>query len=95
MYWLLSGSKGSVSRLKILKALQKKPMNIHSISQFLGLNYKTVQHHIDLLLENNFISKTGNKYGQLFFWSEQLKSKNDLFKRILEENDLHEEEKQK
>lgn len=78
MYWLLSGSKGSPNRLKILMYLEKKPSNLNELTKGMGLNYKTTQHHIELLLENNLIVAKGNKYGQLYFLSDALQSKRTL-----------------
>lgn len=75
MYWLLSGSKGSLNRIKILYFLEKKPANVNELSKELKLNYKTMQHHISLLLENNLVVAKGNKYGQMYFLSEIFISK--------------------
>lgn len=79
MYWLLAGSKGSLNRIRILSTLEKKPMNMNELSKETQMNYKTAQHHIELLLENNLIVGKGNKYGQVYFLSDLLKSKNELF----------------
>lgn len=91
MYWLLSGSKGANNRLKILTVLSKKPMNLNELSQKVGLNYKTVQHHIGLLLENNFLVKAGSRYGQVYFLSDQLKENNGLLKKLLDSNNVQED----
>lgn len=82
MYWLLAGSKGSSNRIKIIEIIEKKPMNLNELSKKINLNYKTVQHHIDLLIENNLLVKAGNRYGQIYFVSDNLKEKTDLFKKI-------------
>lgn len=82
MYWLLSGSKGSLNRIKILHYLEKKPANVNELSKELKLNYKTMQHHIGLLLENNLLVAKGNKYGQMYFLSDVFVSKRELFNKL-------------
>jgi predicted transcriptional regulator len=83
-YWLLAGSKGAANRLRIIQILDTKPMNLNELSKQSDLNYKTAQHHIELLMENNLVSKAGNRYGQVFFISEQLKTHDALVKKLLE-----------
>lgn len=83
MYWLLSGSKGSVNRLKILEYLEKKPSNMNELSKAMNINYKTTQHHIELLTENNLLVSKGNNYGQVYFHSEALQSKHELLHALL------------
>jgi predicted transcriptional regulator len=97
MYWLLAGSKGSLNRIRILQTLERKPMNLNELSKATGMNYKTAQHHIELLLENNLLIAKGNKYGQVYFISDLLKSKNELFttftQSIQSASETQEEEK--
>lgn len=82
MYWLLSGSKGSLNRIKILTYLEKRPANVNELSKELKLNYKTMQHHMALLLENNLLVAKGNKYGQMYFLSDVFQSKRELFNKL-------------
>lgn len=90
IYWLLAGSKGALNRIKIIQSLEKRPMNLNELSEKVSLNYKTVQHHTDLLIENNLLVTQGKKYGKVFFISEQLTQKNSLLKKLFEENNLKE-----
>lgn len=83
-YWLLAGSKGAGNRLRLIGLLMNKPMNLHELSKEAGLNYKTTQHHVNLLDEHRLVSKAGNKYGQVFFISDQLKEHDALLKKLLE-----------
>jgi len=93
LYWLILGSKGGKNRARILFALEKEPMNSNALSKKLELDYKTTQHHISLLSENHLIVKTGDKYGQMFFVSPQLKENWSLFKKLFEKKLLKEERK--
>ena len=93
LYWLILGSKGGNNRARILFSLEKDPMNSNELSKKLKLDYKTTQHHINLLLENKLIVKTGDKYGQVFFASPQIKENWSLFKKLFEKKVLKEEKK--
>jgi len=93
LYWLILGSKGGKNRARILFSLEKNPMNSNELSKKLKLDYKTAQHHINLLLENKLIVKTGDKYGQVFFVSPQIKKNWSLFKKLFEKKVLKEEKK--
>ncbi len=93
VYWLIAGSKGGINRAKILFALEKEPMNSNVLSKKMKVDYKTIQHHISLLLENHLIVKTGSKYGQVFFVSPQLKENWSLLKKLFEKKILKEEKK--
>ncbi len=92
-YWLLAGSKGALNRLRIIGILGQKPMNLHELSKQTGLSYKTAQHHIELLVENNLLSRTGNKYGAVFFVSDQLKAHDALVKKLVDAQKQMEGEK--
>ena len=93
LFWLIAGSKGGTNRARILFALEKEPMNSNVLSKKVKLDYKTTQHHINLLLENHLIVRTGDKYGQIFFISPQLKDNWSLFKKLFEKKALKEESK--
>ena len=69
LWFLFAGTRGGDNRIRILDILIKKPLNINKISEELQLDYKTIQHHINVLEKNNLITKMGDKYGVLYFIS--------------------------
>jgi DNA-binding transcriptional ArsR family regulator len=69
LYWLLNASRGGPTRQRILKALSNKPMNMRRLSISLELDYKTVQGHIELLMENGIVETPEKKYGSVYFLS--------------------------
>jgi len=93
MYWLLSGSKGAINRVRIIAELEKKPVNMNALSKKTNLNYKTIQHHVQLMLENNLLVERGSNYGKVFFLSPQLNEKKSLFKKLFDESNLQEGKK--
>jgi DNA-binding transcriptional ArsR family regulator len=70
LFWLLEGTKGGPTRINLLSILAKKPMNMRQLSLAAGLDYKTVEHHVDLLAKNSVLECTGNGYGQVYFISD-------------------------
>jgi DNA-binding transcriptional ArsR family regulator len=82
LWFLFAGSRGGDNRIKIIDLLKERPYNINQLSQSLGLDYKAVQHHISVLLKNNIITKTGEKYGILYFISNYLEVNIDAFNEI-------------
>ena len=53
------------------------------MAEVLNLDYKAVQHHVDVLQKNNLVSRMGEKYGIMYFVSNYLESNMDSFKEIV------------
>ena len=73
LWWLLAGSRGGENRLRILTLLRHRPLNANQMREELGLDYKTVQHHVRVLVKNHIITQEGDRYGRLYFltaWTE-------------------------
>ena len=84
------GSRGGYTRARILKALMEKPMNKHQLSRELGLNYKTIEHHIRVLVENKIVEPSSpGKYGSVYYIHRiamaRLKELEDLVRKALGE----------
>ncbi|SRR3989344_2260721 len=80
--YLLTGTRGGINRIQILKLLSKGNLNAHKIKEKLKIDYKTVQHHLRLLLKHRFVT-TSNKYGALYLLTDEFKIHMNLFKEIL------------
>ena len=83
LWYLIAGSKGGENRVKIINLLQETPLNINRMAEVLNLDYKAVQHHIDVLEKNNLVSRMGEKYGIMYFVSNYLESNIDTYKEIV------------
>jgi predicted transcriptional regulator len=82
-YWLFIGSRGGINRIKIVNLLHENPYNAKNISDKLGLNYKTVKHHLRLLEAHNIVLTTpGVRYGALYFLTEEMKENYELYEKI-------------
>lgn len=60
-------SKGGCSRTRMILILKKEPLNANQLAKKIYLDYKAIQHHIEVLEKNNLISRIGDKYGVMFF----------------------------
>jgi predicted transcriptional regulator len=61
---------GRYTRLRIICAITEEPINTLELSKKLNLDYKTIQHNIEVLEKNNLIVREGEGYGDMFFISE-------------------------
>ena len=65
---------GRYTRMRIICAITEEPMNTLELSKKLEMDYKTMQHNIKILENNNLIDRQGEGYGDIFFPSELLSS---------------------
>jgi predicted transcriptional regulator len=83
LWYLFAGSKGGENRVKIINLLQETPLNINRMAEVLNLDYKAVQHHVEVLEKNNLVSHIGEKYGIMYFVSNYLESNIYTYKEII------------
>ena len=85
LWWLITGNKGGENRGRIILELHNRPYNLNKLAEKLSLDYKTIRHHIDVLNDNNLVKSTGEKYGALYFLSDEMENNYDVFLEIWEE----------
>lgn len=70
LWYLIAGTRGGRNRARILEALRQRPRNAHQLTEALGLDYRTVRHHLDLLLRNGLVARpAGEAYAAPYFLS--------------------------
>jgi DNA-binding transcriptional ArsR family regulator len=84
-YWLLVGSKGGPTRLSIILKLKDGPANANQLATSLKLNYKTVQHHLEILVENRMVVASGGRYNVVYSISPELWENMDILESIIQE----------
>lgn len=82
LWFVFAGSRGGITRLKIISKLKENPLNTNQLAKELGLDYKAIQHHIRVLEKNNMITKVGEKYGVAYFISTFLEVNMETFEEI-------------
>jgi len=88
LWWLIGGSRGGENRLRIVRTLHDRPRNTNQLSEALDLNYKTVQHHLEVLEENNIVTTQGDNYGKMYFLTERMVQNLDVLDEIAEQAEL-------
>jgi predicted transcriptional regulator len=66
LWFLLSGSRGGPNRAKILSAIRDRPRNLNQLAKVVGVDYRSIQHHIGILVKNSLIIGTGKRYGMVY-----------------------------
>ena len=82
LWFLFAGSRGGENRIRIIDLLKERPYNMNQLAEAMGVDYKAVQHHIGVLEKNNMVTKTGEKYGVLYFISNYLEANIEAFNEV-------------
>ncbi len=82
LWWVIAGNRGGPNRARIITTIKERPLNAHQLAQALGMDYKTIRHHLKVLLKNRLILEVGEGYGSMFFPSPELEQNYDEFLRI-------------
>jgi DNA-binding transcriptional ArsR family regulator len=81
--WLIAGTRGGVTRAKIIEALKETPQNANQLANVLEMDYRTIRHHLKILEKNRLITSAGNGYGTTYFLSTELEENYGLFEEIV------------
>ncbi|WP_409200724.1 ArsR/SmtB family transcription factor [Methanobrevibacter sp. DSM 116169] len=69
---LFLSSRGGKTRIKIVEALFKKSYNTNQLAKTLGMQYRTINYHLEILLDKEIVEKEDKKYGASYFISNKL-----------------------
>jgi len=83
IWWLLVGTKGGLNRARIIRALKERPYNANQLAEVLGLDYKTVRHHLKVLQDNKIVTAAGEGYGSVYFLSPGMEEEYEVFEEYL------------
>ena len=83
LWYLIAGTRGGMNRARILEALHERPYNANQLSETLGLDHRTIRHHLELLQKNGLISRpVGDAYASPYFLSSYLEGNYAVFEEI-------------
>ena len=83
LWYLVAGTRGGVNRARIIEALHSRPYNANQLSDAVGLDYRTVRHHLDVLQKNGLIVRpTGDAYAAPYFLSPSLEANYAIFEEV-------------
>jgi predicted ArsR family transcriptional regulator len=87
LWYVLTGTRGGVNRIRLLQSLDERPRNANQLAEELDLHYKTVQHHLDVLVDNDVLRSSGDDYGAVYLPTSQAEAHWDLVEEIIEQVD--------
>jgi DNA-binding transcriptional ArsR family regulator len=85
LWYVLTGTRGGENRARILQALDERPRNANQLAADLDLDYKTVRHHLDVLMDNDIVTNSGDDYGAIYMPTEQARDHWDVIETIVEQ----------
>lgn len=62
--------------------MKEQPMNANQLATKLAMDYKTIRHHLSVLLKNHLILEVGEGYGAMYFLSPELEQNYEEFLHI-------------
>ena len=81
--WLVAGTRGGLTRAKIIIALKEAPQNANQLANLLNMDYRTIRHHLRILEKNRLIVSAGEGYGTTYFLSPVMEENYALFEEIV------------
>ena len=84
LWYVLASSRGGPTRVRIVRALDRRPRNANELANELELDYTTIRHHLDVLGENNVVEQSADEYGAVYLFTEQAKANWAVVEEILD-----------
>ena len=84
LWHVLASSRGGSTRVRILRAIDERPRNANQLAEELEMDYTTIRHHLDVLMENNVVRRTDDDYAAVYLFTDQVKSNWDVVEEILD-----------
>ena len=82
LWFLLGGKRGGENRVRIIRSIREKPSNMNQLAQELDVQYKTIQHHMKILLGSSLVAASGEGYGAVYALSPWFESHIDTFEQV-------------
>jgi DNA-binding transcriptional ArsR family regulator len=83
LWYVLTGTRGGRNRVRLLRALEERPRNANQLAEDLDLDYKTVRHHLGVLVDHGIVESSGDDYGAIYTLTEQVQHHWDTVEEIM------------
>ena len=83
LWWVFVVSRGGKTRRMMVDLLVASPMNANQLAGSLSVNYRTVSHHLKVLMESGLIEAQGPRYGQVYFPTSLLTSNISIYREVV------------
>lgn len=84
--YLIRGTRGGKNRTLILRLLVDRSYNAHQLAKALDMDYKTVRHHLGILVKNGIVTRDNGGLTALYFISKNIESELNEFNSELRYN---------
>jgi DNA-binding transcriptional ArsR family regulator len=84
LWYVLTGTRGGENRIRLLRAVDERPRNANQLAEALDLDYKTVRHHLDVLVDNDVLRKSGDDYGAVYLPTDRARANWDVVEEIID-----------
>jgi predicted transcriptional regulator len=82
LWSLIGATRGGETRAKLIHELRTRPGNLNQLAARLGVEYRTVKHHIEALKKNSLVEGKGEHYGMTYFLNPWLEAHISVFDEI-------------
>jgi len=87
LWYVLTGTRGGANRVRLIRTLNERPRNANQLAESLDLDYKTVRHHLDVLMDNGIVENSGDDYGAVYLLTDQTRQHWETVEEIMEKVD--------
>jgi len=70
--YLIEGTRGGKTRALILRRLAEKSYNAHQLAKTLKLDYKTIRHHLEVLVKYGMVTRNHDGFCYLYYISNNI-----------------------
>ncbi len=85
LWYVLTGTRGGPNRVRLLQAVDERPRNANQLAEDLDLDYTTIRHHLDVLMENGMVQSSGGDYGAVYLTTDQIEHHWETVETIIEQ----------
>jgi predicted ArsR family transcriptional regulator len=87
LWYLLAGTRGGENRARLIRLLDERPRNANKLAGELDVDYNTVRHHLDVLLDHDVVERGGDDYGAMYFLTDRFEHHRETFEEITDQID--------
>lgn len=84
MWHLFVGTRGGIQRARLVRLIETRPYNANELATAVGLDYKTIRYHLRVLVDNDVLIASEERYGTLYFWSASMVDNREGWRQIWE-----------
>lgn len=88
LWYVLTGTEGGENRTRVLAALDDRPRNPNQLAETLGLDYKTVRHHLDVLVDHDIVAASGDDYGAVYAPTDKVRDHWEVVEEVFDHHGL-------